>query len=117
MKAIIIKNNEFKTIGFEVIANGEKVFTWGVSTLLKTNYQKEIDVREHINAIFRLVELRGRLVALNGYASDFFEALNSATDKDGNKVKHREGIAYTLPDKEKKEELINETLDIINNIE
>jgi hypothetical protein len=72
MKAIIIKNNDFETIGFEVTGSGKTLFSWGISPLLKSNFQKEINVNDWITEIFELVRLEAILREQGNFVNDFF---------------------------------------------
>lgn len=74
MKAILVKNNNFETIGFEVISNGRTLFSWGISSALKSNFQKEINVNDWMIQIFDLVKLQGILQERNEAVRNFFQA-------------------------------------------
>ena len=73
MKAIIVKDNDFKTIGFEVTASGKTLFTWGISPIMKCNFQKEIDVEKWIQDIFKVVELKSMLNEQENFQRRFFD--------------------------------------------
>lgn len=73
MKAILVKNNQFETIGFEVIANGRTVYDWGISSTLKSNFQKEINVNDWMTEIFTLVELKAILSEQEQAIGNFFK--------------------------------------------
>ena len=73
MKAIIVKNNNFETIGFEVTGSGSTLFRWGISPQLKSNFQKEIDVNDWMPQIFELVRIETRISEENSFISRWFE--------------------------------------------
>lgn len=73
MKAIIVKNNNFETIGFEVKASGRTLFSWGISSELKSNYLKEIEINEWMTEIFELVRNETRISEEQQFVSRFFE--------------------------------------------
>lgn len=73
MKAIIVKNNEFQTIGFEVTGSGKTLFQWGISPINKSNFQKEIDVNDWIDEIFTLVKLQGIISEQEDFIRNFFK--------------------------------------------
>lgn len=72
MKAIVVKNNDFQTIGFEVISNGVTLFNWGISSCLKSNFQKEVNAETWMPQIFELIKLKGILEEQNGFIREFF---------------------------------------------
>ena len=59
MKAIVVKNEDFQTIGFEVTIDNKSIYSWGISPTLKWHWQKEVDTKNHltVNAIFELIRL------------------------------------------------------------
>ena len=89
MKAIVVKNNQFETIGFEVISNGRTLFSWGISSTLKTNFQKEINVNDWMVQIFDLVRLQATLEEQERETGNFFKVGHE------NKVLV-EGIGYNI---------------------
>ncbi|MEI6752336.1 MAG: hypothetical protein WCK78_04135 [Paludibacter sp.] len=72
MKAIVVKNNDFQTIGFEVVSNAKTLFSWGISTALKSNFQKEVDTTVWMPQIFDLVKLEGILQEQREFCREFF---------------------------------------------
>jgi hypothetical protein len=72
MRAILIKGENFETIGFEVKSNGTTIYSWGVCSELKSNWQKEIDVNDWMPQITKLIELKGELDAQSRAVNDFF---------------------------------------------
>lgn len=95
MKAIVIKNNNFETIGFEVTAAGKTIFTWGVSSYLKSNFQKEIYVNDWITDIFELVRTQARLAEEREFMRKWFDvARNNKLLKEGKAVDFKENQEY-----------------------
>ncbi|MDD3404944.1 MAG: hypothetical protein PHH23_01575 [Paludibacteraceae bacterium] len=89
MKAILIKNENFETIGFEVTANGQTIYEWGVSSFLKSNYQKEINTRDWFTDIINLIRLDEQLKMQKRFEHEFFNvcAENSLSTASGVKIK------------------------------
>lgn len=73
MKATIVKNNNFETIGFEVTVNGRSIFSWGISSMLRSNFQKQINVKDWMTEIFELVKIEGQLKEAREFVRNFFE--------------------------------------------
>lgn len=95
MKAIVIKNNNFETIGFEVTAAGKTIFTWGVSSYLKSNFQKEIDVNDWMTDIFELIRIETRISVERQFMSKWFEiAHGNKLLKEGKAVDFKEHQEY-----------------------
>lgn len=110
MKATIVKNSNFETIGFEVTANGRSIFSWGISSMLKSNFQKEINVNDWITEIFELVKIEGQLKEANEFVRNFFElAMDNKLLKEGQAVNCEKPDEHVSRLKEKK-------LNIIKNI-
>jgi len=72
MKAILVKDNDFKTIGFEVTTNGVRVFNWGISPQ-PTNFTKEIDVNDWMIQIIDLIKIQAKLNEQREFIRYFFE--------------------------------------------
>jgi len=95
MNAIIVKNNDFETIGFEVTASGKTLFYWGISSTLKSNFQKEVNVNDWMTEIFELVRLTAIIGEQRHFTREFFEAahknnlLKSGQSVDLNDMKER----------------------------
>jgi len=93
MKAIIVKDDDFKTIGFcvsePVNENGLKgemtLFSWGISPCLKSNFQKEINVEKNITTIFELVRLQATIVQRGQTMSQIFDTDESIHSIETNK--------------------------------
>lgn len=74
MKAILVKNDEFETIGFTVRDKGNNaLFQWRISDTLTTNYRKELNVEENLEKIFKLVKLQGKKEEAANAVSRFFD--------------------------------------------
>lgn len=73
MKAIVVKNNEFQTIGFEITGSAKILFQWGISPMNKNNFQKEIDTNDWITEIFTLVKLQGTISEQREFIRNFFK--------------------------------------------
>lgn len=90
MEARIAKNNEFKTIGLNVIdeQTGRVEYTWGITPDTRFNYVKRVDLS--LENLIRLISLRQEIVDLENFMSRFFDiALESKAlkkEKDGNYV-------------------------------
>lgn len=83
MKAIIVKNNDFKTVGFEVTASGKTLFSWGVAPV-SMYFCKEINCNDWMTEIFELVNLKAKISEQDSFPRNFFQCLeNSITMEDG----------------------------------
>ena len=74
MKAIIAKDNQFNTIGFQVVTDAESnnvIFTWGVTPNVAFNFVKEIKVDE--KEIISLVVKQTKLQGLEVFHMRFFD--------------------------------------------
>jgi hypothetical protein len=74
MKAIIAKDNQFNTIGFQVVTDAESnnvIFTWGVTPNVAFNFVKEIKVDE--KEIISLVVKQTKLQGLETFHMRFFD--------------------------------------------
>jgi hypothetical protein len=90
MKAIIVKNNNFETVGFEVTANATTLFQWGISPLRKDLFQKEIDCNDWMTQIFELVRIKAQIEITEDYIFDWFR------DARTNKISWPEsGVTFT----------------------
>ena len=77
MKATLVKNDNFETIGFEVTANDKKVFSWGTSPQSPFYWTKSICVKDWYNEIFELVSLKAKYNEQLNFINDFFETAQS----------------------------------------
>ena len=72
MKALIAKNDGFKTVGFRVTSNGKDIFKWGVAPDAGFYFIKEISTKDWETDIIALVQLSEKLRMLQRFHSDFF---------------------------------------------
>lgn len=78
MKAILVKNDDFKTIGFTVRnKNNGILFQWRISDTAPSNYRKELNVEDNIESIFELVKLQGKKEEAVNAVSRFFDVATS----------------------------------------
>lgn len=77
MKAIIVKNNDFKTVGFEVTASGKTLFSWGVAPV-SMYFCKEINCNDWMTEIFELVRLSAVICEQSSFTSKFFRCLEES---------------------------------------
>lgn len=74
MKAFITKNDDFKTVGFQVESNnGMKLFTWGIDHTSPFNFTKEVPTEPILETIFLLQKYDAKLNAYNRFVQDWFE--------------------------------------------
>lgn len=78
MKAIIAKNNDFETVGFEVSNSGEVIFRWGVAPLATFHFVKEISCNDWMSEIFQLVRLQERINEQFDFTRNFFRCLEES---------------------------------------
>lgn len=110
MKAIIVKNNNFETIGFEVTGSGTTLFRWGISPQLKSNFQKEIDVNDWMTQIFELIRIETKIREEDEFPRRWFEIAY-----DQKLIKEGQGVIFRIREqaaKRLKEQMEN----IIKNI-
>lgn len=110
MKAIVIKNNNFETIGFEVTASAKTLFRWGISSELKSNFQKEVDASDWMTQIFDLVRIEARISEENRFVSRFFEIASGQ-----GLLKKDQAVNFSVHDEEIKK-LQQQLENIIKNI-
>lgn len=75
MMAIIAKNEKFETVGFEVVANGRTVFSWGVHPDRMFNFVKDVNANDWLTDIFTLVEMARDIRNEEAFCQHFFEAV------------------------------------------
>ena len=97
MKALIAKNENFETVGFEVTANGSRIISWGIHPDTAFNFVKEANTKEYITEIFALVRLQQELHDEENLFRACFEAIHDSEDLKGfdgavNFSKNRERI-------------------------
>lgn len=73
MKAILVKNNNFETVGFEVKHSGRTLFSWGISPELKSNFQKEVDVDDWLPSIIELIKIEALISEEGSFVNRWFE--------------------------------------------
>ena len=60
----IVKNDDFKTVGFHVYAEKEQIFSWGCASDMY--YNKKITAKpEHMDKVMELVKTQAELHSLN----------------------------------------------------
>lgn len=80
MVAIIVKDDLFKTIGFEVTENNSTLFAWGISPVLKSNFQKQLNLNSNtITLIFDLVRMSARISEREYFVSNVFDTDKNIT--------------------------------------
>lgn len=82
MKAIIVKNDNFETIGFQVSIESTTVFNWGISAS-SFYFCKEVSAKKYCTTIFELVKMQTKLHELKNFMSRFFQCVKDS--KDANK--------------------------------
>ena len=87
MKAILVKDNDFKTIGFEVTTNGQRVFNYGISPQT-TNFTKEINCNDWMIQIIDLIKIEATIREQSDFMHNFFSVAMKANLV--NKVKNSE---------------------------
>lgn len=73
MKATVVKNNNFETIGFEVTASARILFSWGVSPSSPLYWTKPVNVNDWMTEIFELVRIKAQIGEAENFVFDFFE--------------------------------------------
>ena len=111
MKAKIVKDKQFKTIGFEVTANGRTLFQWGTSPLNTSNYIAEINTNDWLTEIIYLITLRARIDEENNFISRFFEVA-----KDNKLIKSGQPV-NVQSSRDRLKELESKMMNIINNLD
>lgn len=72
MKAIVVKDNSFQTIGFEVCQGNITLVRWGVSPH-STVFVKEVEVKEWSREIFEISNLQSVVCERERFVSQFFK--------------------------------------------
>lgn len=110
MKAVVVKNNQFETVGFEVTENGKTLFTWGISPDSPFFWTKTVSTDKWISDIFELVRLEGMINNEKNFSIDFFKvALENSLIVEGQSVSFK-------ANREKLENLEAKFENIIKNI-
>jgi len=112
MKAIVIKNNDFETIGFEVKSNGLTIYQWGIASELKTNFQKEINVNDWMPQIIDLIKLEQEIRTRKDFVRDFFDTCG----KNKGNMEYPVGGVIFEHYEEKTKRLIDMVENIVKNI-
>ena len=77
MKAVVVRNENFELIGFEVSQNNSTLFSWGISPVIELYYIKEVSIEKNASIIFELVKTQGELNEAVKFQKQFFDILNS----------------------------------------
>ena len=72
MKATIVKNDKFETVGFEVKNENNTVFSWGISPN-GMYFVKDVSFSTWANDIFELVSLNAKLAEQNNFTRKAFD--------------------------------------------
>lgn len=92
MEALIAKNENFETVGFEVKNENEVIFKWGVAPLVDFYYVKSISVNKNMNIIFELVALEKALRTYSKFTSMFFDVARTNSKVEEILMKGEEGF-------------------------
>lgn len=111
MKALIAKNENFETVGFEVTANGSRIISWGIYPDTAFNFVKEANTKEYITEIFALVRLQQELRDEENLFRACFEAIQDSED-----LKGFDGAVNFSKNKERIASLKSQIANIIANI-
>lgn len=107
MKAIVVKDNDFKTVGFEVTANAKTLFSWGISPISPFYWTKAVSVNDWMTEIFELVRINAQISEARNFTCDFFAvALENKLVKNGQAVKFGEKANRVQRLEEKLENII-----------
>lgn len=77
MKTIVVKNNSFETIGFQVKQGENVIFHWGTSPNQYV-FVKEVNTYEWTKEIFELVSLRAQINERCNFVSNFVDVLKKS---------------------------------------
>lgn len=109
MNATIVKNDDFKTVGFDVISNGVTLFSWGISSSSPFFFTKSVSVEKWLPQIFELVKLQAVVHEQECFCSQFFDVAFK------NKLL-KKGQGVILGDEERIEATKSKMENIINKI-
>ena len=99
----IVKNDDFKTVGFHVYAEKEQIFSWG-----DMYYNKKITAKpEHMDKVMELVKTQAELSLLESSIQDWFDIASE------NGIDTNRGYKFTNIE-EKTNNLNKRLLNIIN---
>lgn len=84
MKAFLVKDDEFKTVGFQVETNESwGLYSWGISHNSPFYYTKEVDAEKYIYTAIQLTKLQKELeIYEHRFISEWFKIA-----QDGNYLK------------------------------
>lgn len=98
MTALIVKNDDFKTIGLEVKNEKHCLFSWGISPLNKSNFIKEILADKWTEEIVQLIRIEREIQVQENFIHDFFEVARKnkllKKDQSVNFKEYEEGIEF-----------------------
>ena len=77
MKAIVVKDNSFQTIGFEVTQGPSTLLQWGVSPHSRV-FVKEVEVKDWAIEIFELVRLQSIIAERESFLPSFFQVASKS---------------------------------------
>ena len=102
----IVKNDDFKTVGFHVYAEKKQIFSWGCASDMY--YNKRIAVNpENLDKVMELVNIKTKIAVLEESKHDWFGIAKE------NGVDTNRGYKFTIID-EKTNALDKRMLNIIN---
>lgn len=102
----IVKNDDFKTVGFHVYAEKEQIFSWGCASDMY--YNKKITAKpEHMDKVMELVKTQAELSFLESSIQDWFDIARE------NGIDTNRGYKFTKIE-EKTNNLNKHLLNIIN---
>lgn len=73
MKATLVKDDNFKTIGLEIAINGFALFKWGISPASPFYWTKTISANDYASEIAALITLEGRRREKDNFEREFFD--------------------------------------------
>lgn len=102
----IVKNDDFKTVGFHVHVENRQIFSWGCSSDMYYNKNVTIEPK-HIETVMELVKIKTKLAVLEDSKRDWFDIAKE------NGVDLNRGYKFTKIE-EKTNALNKRMLNIIN---
>lgn len=107
MKAVIVKNDQFETIGFEVTESNTTIFNWGIAAQ-PWNFKKEIDTEKYFESILELIRLEARLSERDKFFHEMVEVLELSKFKP-------HGFKFNMQGYQVKTQLLKERITTIIN--
>ena len=102
----IVKNDDFKTVGFHVYAEKKQIFSWGCASDMY--YNKRIAVNpENLDKVMELVTIKTKIAVLEESTPDWFDIARE------NGIDTNRGYKFTKIE-EKTNNLNKRLLNIIN---